>query len=222
MTGHSKIYFLGRVSPLSTSLFCLFIICTFKRPSLRLFRFKIDQFVPFCMKTPKSLPKREKFINFKLSSRRLGRLKVHVINQKEVFYWWGKPYKKIKFFRTSWFNCNFSLPSNYLQNNKIIAWITIDRKIEKKIFHSFEFSKYFISQLLISRNDFLRQFSYWPIFSCNLKNVELTRTILLGANCSIFYFALVYEIIISYSKKLLLIQVQWCQITLLLILFFAY
>ena len=39
--------------------------CTFKRPSIRLFRFKIYKFDPFCMKTPKNPPKRDKLINFK-------------------------------------------------------------------------------------------------------------------------------------------------------------
>ena len=29
-----------------------------------------------------------------LNNQRLGRLKVHVINQKRVLYWWGKSYKK--------------------------------------------------------------------------------------------------------------------------------
>ena len=44
-----------RVSPISTRLFFWFLICTFKRCSLRSFRFKIDQFVLFCMKTPKKI-----------------------------------------------------------------------------------------------------------------------------------------------------------------------
>ena len=39
--------------------------CTFKRPSIRLFRFRIYKFDPFCMKTPKNPPKRDKLINFK-------------------------------------------------------------------------------------------------------------------------------------------------------------
>ena len=37
-----------RVSPISTRPFC-YVTCTFKRLSLWLFRFKISQFVPFCI-----------------------------------------------------------------------------------------------------------------------------------------------------------------------------
>ena len=39
-----------RSPPSVQHVFC-FITCICKRPSLRLFRFKISQFVPFCMKT---------------------------------------------------------------------------------------------------------------------------------------------------------------------------
>ena len=64
VTGHSKMLYFCRVSPISTRLFC-YITCIFKRPSLQLFRFKISQFVPFrriirCFHT-----KREKLWNFK-------------------------------------------------------------------------------------------------------------------------------------------------------------
>ena len=48
VTGHSKILFFCRVSTISPRLFC-FITCTFKRPSLQLFRFKISNYVPFCI-----------------------------------------------------------------------------------------------------------------------------------------------------------------------------
>ena len=68
LTGHSKILFLCRVSPISTRLSC-YIRCIFKRPSLRLFRFKILQFVPFWIKNPqnrsKICKKRDKLWNFK-------------------------------------------------------------------------------------------------------------------------------------------------------------
>ena len=47
MTGHSKIDFFSRVSPISKRLFGLKYNMYLKRPSLRLFRFKINQFVPF-------------------------------------------------------------------------------------------------------------------------------------------------------------------------------
>ena len=41
-----KLIFFCKVSPIRTRLFC-FITCTFKRTSLRLFRFKITQCFPF-------------------------------------------------------------------------------------------------------------------------------------------------------------------------------
>ena len=77
VTGHSKIKFFGRVSPnISARLFC-YITCIFKRPSLRIFWFKISQFVPFCMKTPKNPQKGTN-------------CDVHLYNKK-VLYWLGKP-----------------------------------------------------------------------------------------------------------------------------------
>ena len=42
----SQNFIFCRVSPVSTRIFC-YITCTFKRTSLRLFRFKISQCVPF-------------------------------------------------------------------------------------------------------------------------------------------------------------------------------
>ena len=65
MTGHSKI----------------------KRPSLRLFRFKIAQCVPLWIKNPQKLSKIcKKGTNCEIlnqNNRRLERLKVHVIFQKK-------------------------------------------------------------------------------------------------------------------------------------------
>ena len=52
-----KFEFFWRVYPISTILFCWFITCTVKRPSLRLFRFNNDQIVPFCIKNPQYLSK---------------------------------------------------------------------------------------------------------------------------------------------------------------------
>ena len=81
VTDHSKIKFFCRVSPISTSFFC-FITCTFKCTSLRLFRFKISQFVPFCKKkSVKSIENMQKGTNcenLNLKNRRLVRLKVHM------------------------------------------------------------------------------------------------------------------------------------------------
>ena len=50
-----------KVTDHSKKFFFWFITCTFYRPSLRLFRFTIDQFVPFCI----FHEKRDKLINFK-------------------------------------------------------------------------------------------------------------------------------------------------------------
>jgi len=78
----------------------LFLLCTFKRPSLRLLIFEIAQFVPFWIENPQNLSNickvgtNCKILN--LNNRRLGRLKVHDI-KKKVLHWWGKPYKRIKF-----------------------------------------------------------------------------------------------------------------------------
>ena len=76
------------ISPISTRLFW-FITCIFKRPSLRLFRFKIDKFVPFCIKSTR-------LINLNLNNRRLGRLQV-VINKKKSCTDGGNPTKKCNF-----------------------------------------------------------------------------------------------------------------------------
>ena len=73
-----------RVSPISTRLFC-YITCTFKRPSLRLLRFKISQFVPFLHKFDRFCGVLiKKRANLNLSNRRLVRLKVHVMLQKSL------------------------------------------------------------------------------------------------------------------------------------------
>ena len=45
----SPIFLFVRVSLISTRLFWFMTCCIFKRPSLRLFRFKIDHFVSFCV-----------------------------------------------------------------------------------------------------------------------------------------------------------------------------
>ena len=64
VTGHSKKYcFVGFLQ--SVQDFFWFITCTFKRPNLRLFRFKISQCVPFCTKTTKNPSKWDKLWNFK-------------------------------------------------------------------------------------------------------------------------------------------------------------
>ena len=81
VTGHSKIKkFVG--FPPSKRLVC-YITYTFKRTSLRLFKFNISQCVPFWNKNPQNLSKIcKKGTNceiLNLNSRRLGRLKVHVI-----------------------------------------------------------------------------------------------------------------------------------------------
>ena len=87
MTGHSKIRFICRVSPISTMLFCC-ITCIVKRLSLRLFRFKISQVSPFAWK---HLKIRQKGTNCKISNLKNRRwLEIHVIEQ--VLYRWGKPY----------------------------------------------------------------------------------------------------------------------------------
>ena len=68
-----NIYFCG--------LFC-YITCTLKRSCLRLFRFRISQFVPFLIRNPQNLSKIcKKGTNCVLyqNNRRLLRLKVHVI-----------------------------------------------------------------------------------------------------------------------------------------------
>ena len=73
---------------------------TFKRKSLRLFRFKISQSVPFLIKNQQNLPKIcKKGTNceiLNLNNERLGRLKVHVIKQKSLTDG-GNPTKKINF-----------------------------------------------------------------------------------------------------------------------------
>ena len=54
--------------PLELSTFFWFIACTVKRLSFRLFRFKIDQFVPFCIFSidfADFIAKKDKLINFK-------------------------------------------------------------------------------------------------------------------------------------------------------------
>ena len=56
VTGHSKIDFFCRVSSISTRLF-FNVKCTFKRTSIRLFRFKISESVPFLIKNPQNLLK---------------------------------------------------------------------------------------------------------------------------------------------------------------------
>ena len=84
------------VSLISTRLFFV-ISCTFKRPSLRLFRFKILQFVPtlhifdrFC---GFSIQKGTNCAISNISNRRLGRLKVH--NKKKSCTDGGQPTKKL-------------------------------------------------------------------------------------------------------------------------------
>ena len=92
-----KFDFFCRVSPISTRLFWN-ITCTFKRPSLRLFRFKIWQFVPFFHRFCGFLFKRGtncEILN--LNNRRLVLLKVYVKLQK-VLYWLGKPILRIFIF----------------------------------------------------------------------------------------------------------------------------
>ena len=97
---HSKIKLklIFRVSPISTGLFC-YITCTFKRSSLRLFRFKISQLVPF-------LHIFDGFCGFliqrgthceifNLNNRRLVRLKVRVNTKKKSCTDGGNPTKKI-------------------------------------------------------------------------------------------------------------------------------
>ena len=82
VTGHSKIEFFCRVSPISTRLFC-YTTFTFKRTSLWLFRSKISQLVPFWIKNPQNLSEIcKKGTNceiLNLNNWRLGRLKVHVM-----------------------------------------------------------------------------------------------------------------------------------------------
>ena len=51
--------------PSSVQDFFWFITCTLKRPSLRLFIFKIDQFLPFCIYLADFHVKSDKLINFK-------------------------------------------------------------------------------------------------------------------------------------------------------------
>ena len=76
-----KNYFFCRVSPISKRLFC-YITYTFKRPSLRLFRFKISQSVPFLHIFDRFcgflIKKGTKCEILNLNNRRLVRLKVHI------------------------------------------------------------------------------------------------------------------------------------------------
>ena len=87
VTGHSIFFWGGGVSPISTRLFC-YITCSFKRTSLRLFRFEIAQFFPFWIENPQNLSEMcKKGSNCQIlnqNNRRLGRLKVHVIKQQSL------------------------------------------------------------------------------------------------------------------------------------------
>ena len=106
-----KLHFLQGVPHQYTRLFC-WITVTFKRPSLRLFRFKIAQFVPFWNINPQNLSKICKnganCEILKQKNRRLGRLKVHVIEYKNSCADGGNPIKKLNFWATSPFKVIFA------------------------------------------------------------------------------------------------------------------
>ena len=97
---NQKLNSLSRVYPISTRLFC-YVTRTFKRMSLRLFRFKISQFVPFWIKNPQNpLKICKNGTNCEiliLCNRRLARLKVHVVEQKSLLLMGGNPTEKFNF-----------------------------------------------------------------------------------------------------------------------------
>ena len=61
--------------------------CNLKRPNLRLFRLKISQFVPFCMKTPKNPPKGDKLWNFKSKQPETRAFKGTCYKTKKALYY---------------------------------------------------------------------------------------------------------------------------------------
>ena len=90
VTGHSKILIFCRVSPVRVSTRLFFCYIT---------HFKMCPL--FDKKNPQNLSQIcQKGTNceiLNLNNWRLGRLKVHVQGTKKILYWWGKPYKTVKF-----------------------------------------------------------------------------------------------------------------------------
>ena len=125
VTGHSKIFFLELPPSVQKCPFLYMYLYT-----LRVFIFKISQFVPFLIKNPQNQSKIfKKGTNceiLNLNNRRLRPLKVHVIWQKNLLLISENPIKKLKSYVTSHFKINKNKKNNGIKNCKIFVVSNVD------------------------------------------------------------------------------------------------